>query len=293
MLQEWLGKDQTIDLGQWAICLGLRKTYLDTLPNRRWAGHLVICDAQQKPQELLRIRLDEGRLLSGFLSPDLLKISGTPTDDIVSLAARVAAASPADPPSLFTILMDHQALGDLAIAMTAEPKRAKIFYARLAAGYGRHWGVHAITDIGRGLVQNILRNEFFERFVALSGQSDTRTLIFHRDGAPATRGGVVLAKGQFRMLAPEELISVPGAIWVDERFVGDSIDMLDRLFKKPPKNPLAIYSELNALLKHNYLKLAGNKSIPLMRILPRLFKATWFKSKPSAAPVVASSASRF
>ncbi|MBN1579181.1 MAG: hypothetical protein JXA89_00655 [Anaerolineae bacterium] len=284
MLQEWLGRDQTIDLGQWAMCLGLRKAYLDTLPNRRWAGHLVTLDERQKPQELLRITLDEGKIRLRFLSPDLLNISGTPTDDIVSLAARVAAASPADPPSLFTILMDGRALGDLLIAATAEPERAKIFYARLAAGYGRHWGVHAITEIGRSLVTNILRKELVEQLATWSGQNETRTLVFHREGAPATRGGVVLAKRQFRMLAPEELISVPGAIWIDERFVGDSIDLLDRMLKKPPKNPLAIYSELNALLKRNYLQLADKKSIPLMRILPDLFKATWFKSKAPAAP---------
>lgn len=286
MLQDWLGKDQAIDLRQWAMCLGLRKSYLDTLPNRRWAGHLVILDEQHQVQEMLRITLDEGTVRFRFLSPDALRISGAPTDDLVSLAARVTAASPVDPPPLFTVLMDRKALGDLSIAVTAEPKRAAVFYARLAAGYGKHWGVHAITEIGRGLVQSILQKDLYERFSKWARQDKTRTLVFHRDSAPATRGGVVLAKKQFRVLAPEELVSVPGATWVDERFVGDSIDLIDRLLKKPPKNPIAIYSELGALLNRNYLRLPNNKSIPLARILPDIFKAAWFKPKASTASVV-------
>jgi hypothetical protein len=180
--------------------------------------------------------------------------------------------------------VDRKAIGDLLIAATAEPERAKIFGARLAAGYGQHWGIHAITKIGHELVQNVFNAEFFERFIAWSGQNETRTLIFHRDGVPATRGGVALSRRQLRRLPPEELISVPGATWIDERFVGDGIDLLDRMLREPPKNPLAIYSELNALLKRNYIKLPGSKSIPLLRLLPGLLKKTWFRTKPPSPP---------
>ncbi len=279
MLQAWLGSDQTIDLGQWAMCLGLRKAYLDTLPNRRWAGHLILLDAQQQTQELLRITLDEGRIRLRFLPPDALKITGTPTDDLVALATRVAAAAPSDPPALFTVLMDRCALSEMLIAALADPPRAGVFRTRLAAGYGRHWAVHALTPVGEDLVQRILQNDLWSQPGRWVGLSEGRTLVFHRDNAPTTRRGIRQIDGQIDVLEPAELISLPGAMWVDERFVGEGIDLLDRMLREPPKNALALYAELTSFVRRNYVRLPGNKPLPWLRMLPNLIKGAWPSSK--------------
>ena len=52
MLHHWPEIDQTIDLKQWALALGLRQAFLDSLPNYAWAIHLV----------LLAIKADESVL---------------------------------------------------------------------------------------------------------------------------------------------------------------------------------------------------------------------------------------
>lgn len=282
MLQAWLGDDQTIDLSQWAMCLGLRKTYLDTLPNRRWSGHLILLDSQQQPQELLRITLDEGQIRLRFLPPDALKITGTPTNDLVALAIRIAAASPSDPPPLFTVVMDRRAMSEMLIAALADPVRAAIFRARLAVGYGTHWAVHALTPVGEGLVQRFLQNDLWSQFGRRSGLSEGRTLIFHRDNVPATRRGVRQFDGQIEVLEPAELIKIAGATWVDERFVGEGIDLLDRMLREPPKNALALYAELTSFVRRNYVRLPGNKPLPWLRMLPNLLKSAWSQSKDAA-----------
>ncbi len=281
MLQEIWGDDQTIDLKQWAMCLGLRQEYLDTWPDRRWAGHLVILNAQRAPAEILRLTLENNQVRLRFLPPRVLPLIGAPGPDMAALAARIAAASPPNPPVLFTIVMDEQAAGEFWLAVVSDPQRSQIFRNRLAEGYGRHWAVHAVTEIGQDLVQWILKNDLRTRLSDWIARSEGQTIILHRDGVPATRGGVRLQNGQFVMLSPEDLISVPGATWVDERFIGESLDLLDRMLRQTTRrNPLALYGELGNLLKRNYVRLPDGKPIPWMRWLPTLLKGKWFSSSP-------------
>ncbi len=274
VLQRWLGSDQVIDLKKWALCLGLRKAYLDTLPDRRWAGHAIVLDEQRHPQELLRLVLDNGQIYLRFLPPTALAVTGAPPGNLIDLAAQIAQTLPPDPPSMFTLVLDRQAINEMLIAILADPARARPFAARLAAGYGVHWAVHALTPIGRELIERVFRRDFWAWLGRWDKPAEGQVLLFHRDSAPATRRGVRQVNGQIELLDSADLINVPtNATWIDERFVGEGIDLLDRMLREPPQNVLELYGQILSFLSHNYVRRPGGKAIPWLRILPDLFKS--------------------
>lgn len=286
MLQQWLGDDQTIDLKKWAMCLGLRKAYLDTLPNRRWAAHLIVLDGQRQPQELLRITLDQGRVRLRFLPPEKLSFTATPTGDLVTLATQIARASPPDPPPLFTLVIDHRALNEMMIALLADPERAKIFGARLINDYGRHWALHALTPIGYELILRVLQSSIWTQLGRWHGKAATQTVIFHRDSTPDTRRGVRQTDGQIELLEPAELINIPDAIWIDERLIGEGLDLLDRLLREPPQNVFALYAQIFFLLRHNYIRRPGGQAVSWLQMLPNLLKEVRARPQSLSVPPV-------
>jgi hypothetical protein len=275
MFREWLGDDQVIDLKLWAQCIGIRQAYLATLPQLRCAAHLIVLDDRNVPQETLRVVLDNGTLRLHFIPP--AKRPPVQDSDLGDLAAYLSTTLRSDPRSVCTIVLDPSAASELALSMVCKPRRAAVFHARLASGYGERWAVRGANPLLQEMVTSGLTLDWAKLYHDAAQTMEDKTLIWHCGGLPATRGGTRFQGGQFHLLAPEELVEVSGAIWIDERLIGELILVLSRMLQRP-RARTAIWPRLALIrnLVRGYVR-RGSKAPPLRwlilaligRILPK------------------------
>jgi hypothetical protein len=288
MLVELLGGDQTIDLGCWTPAVGMRRTFWEALPALPWAACFSILDVEGCPHESLYVLCQGHSLHLTFLPPSYWQGLSLVESDLPSLAARISSKLPTGPPVLCTIVLDRQAGSEIVVAALVAPHRSAPFRARLLAEYGRHWVNHATSPLISSLVRHVLTVDIAGQLRALARQHAGQALVFHRGGLPATRGGFRLIDGYPRLLAPDELSSLPGAIWVDERLVAEGLSLTQRaLTPLGASSPGSVYGGLASLLQRGYLRFPRDGAVRRLRWLPRAAAAAQVKRWLSPPSLVA------
>ncbi len=280
MFRELLGDAQTIRLDRWAVAVGLRRSYLDSLPLPRRAACLAVYDRGRVVREVLYVIWDQWQL-------DLHVMSAAdgelPPADLDALAARC----PGGGPLLCAVLMSRRAAGELLVALAADEERAEVFHARLAADYGIGWSVAARNPLVGDLIHDFFTNDIRHWWRAAMRYLDGRVVILHSEGAPATWGGGRFAERQFHPLPPGELIGASDAVWVDERLIGEGVQLLNESLDRPARDAKPFFIGLFALLKRGYLRLPGVPLRPL-RMMPSFVGGRWLRrtlfAPPSAIP---------
>jgi len=270
MLLELLGGDQTVDLRQWALAVGMRRLFWDALPALPWAACMSILDSGGRVAESLYVLCQSHSLHLRFLPPTQWEGLPLPDSDLPALAASIASRLPSSPPVLCTIVLDRRAASETVVAALVAPHRSGPFRARLAAQYGQDWVVHAASPLISALARYVLTADVGCQLRSVVRHLEGQVLVFHRGGLPATRGGFRLMDGRAHLLAPEELTSLPGAIWIDERLIGEGLSLVECALTKPNlPSASPVYAGLASLLRHGYLRFPQDGAVRRLRWLPR------------------------
>ncbi len=290
MFREWLGDAQTIRLDRWAVAVGMRRSYLDSLSMPRRAMCLAVYDRDRMVHEVLYVILNRWQLDLHVLAADDGEL---PAADLDALAARC----PGGGPLLGAVLMSRRAAGEFLTSLVTDGELGDLFRARLAADYGLGWSVAAGNPLVVDFFRKLLTGGVRSRLQAAMRYLDRRVVVLNNDGAPATWGGGWFADGRFHALPPGELIGAADAVWVDERLIGEGLRVVSESLDRPARDARPLFLALFALLKRGYLRLPG---IPLgtLRLMPSVVGGRWlgrllFSPLPPVPPLPPCAGHRF